>query len=205
MHVPHYKLSFDNFYQEFKDFCINLHLDFTIGSSKAVNVINLNTETYYHSAIFCLENNIAPTIIDLVGQQRNRTWNTHLLIGPEQQTSWPDFNVYLDSVEGGNKMVAPYALLVPITGSVIINFKSYKENVINNKQYSFDPGLVGDTILSLKLDSPYLVSALHPVDIITKDFASLYLIYRFICPRHFVQEKWLGYTLYNFKKVRLLQ
>jgi len=206
MVIPYYPLKFDSFYDEFKNFCIEHWLDYTINSSKAINVKNLNPEEYYHSAIFCVENNIAPTVIDLVGQQRQRTWSTNLLIGVDQQKDWgQDFQSYLDSIEGGNKMVAPYAILVPLSGSVTVNFKYYPTNVINDRSFYFDPNLIGDTLLSIELTQPYLVPSIYPVDIITKESAGLYVIYRFICPTHKILDKWIVYTLHNFKARRLLQ
>jgi len=205
MNVPVFKLTLDNFYNDFKEFCTNTWLDTTIRSNKAVNVLGLEPEKYYHSAIFCLENNIAPSVIDLVGQQRNKVWDTVLLIGQSQQLNWSDFNTFLKTTEAGNKIVAPYSIIVPICGDVTINFKDYPDNVINDKTYSFKKELIGDTILSLKLDSPYLVPSIYPVDVITKDFASLYLIYRFICPQHIIQSELLEFTLKGFKNTRLKQ
>lgn len=205
MHVPHYPLEFNKFYQEFKDFCVDHWLNHTIKSNKAINVLNLNTEQYYHSAIFCLENNIAPTIIDLIGQQRNSVWPTGLLIGLDQQSSWDNFQQYLDTVEGGNKMVAPYSILVPLDGKVSIDFRSYPTNIINDNSFKFEQSQIGNNVLSLNLNQPYLVPSLYPVDIKTFEYASLYVIYRFICPRHKIMDPWLSYTMSMFKKQRLLQ
>ena len=204
MQIPHYKLKLDNFYSELKQFCVDTWLNHTTNSDKAINIINLKVDEYYHSAIFCLENNIAPTIVDLVGHQHNRHWSTALLIDSERQSGFGDFDEYLKS-EGGNKMVAPYAIIVPIVGDVTVNFKEYNINVINNKTYSFDNNLIKDTQLSLKLDAPYLVPSIYPVDIMAGDQDSLYLIYRFITRAQFIHNESMPFILKHFKSVRLKQ
>jgi hypothetical protein len=205
MHVPVFELSFDNNYSDFKQYCTSAWLDKTIKSNKSVNVLGLPPNENYYSTIFCLENNIAPNVVDLVGQQRHTTWGTELLIGTEQQTNWDDFNEFLKTTEAGNKIVAPYSIIVPISGQVTINFKQYPDNIINDKTYSFKKELIGDTILSLDINQPYLVPSVYPVDIITKEFASLYVIYRFICPKHVIQLERLAFTMQGFKNARLKQ
>ena len=208
MQIQVFKLTLDNHYSEFKEFCIDHWEDHTRTSSRMMNICNLDVNKFFHSAIFCLENNIAPTIVDLVGQRRNTTAHDQtLLIGPEQQSRWSNFQDYLDTAEGGNKAVAPYAILVPISGDVSVIFKEYTNNVLEEGHCSFDPTLVGPLRFELKLDAPYLVSTLNPVDIINHSpHPALYIIYRFVYPkRPYGFYKWLSFIMHNFKRERLKQ
>ena len=85
MQIQVFKLTLDNHYSEFKEFCIDHWEDHTRTSSRMMNICNLDVNKFFHSAIFCLENNICYWDLYCIQEEIDGTvqWKKNNLLRPD--------------------------------------------------------------------------------------------------------------------------
>lgn len=155
MHLPYFELKFRTGSSDDVDEFIDIWEQHTIESREPVNRLTVINGRLWRKAMLWPNKNVFSASVDLIGQQKNHTWSTSLKL-KDELVSKGDQSI--------GKVPAPWATIFPLSGKITVHFK----DLDNTK------------LLTLPITVPYMVPSFYPVDIVTEEWASVYIIHRYV-------------------------